>query len=292
MIDYLGGDLSKIGDGRSRQELANENESLKVALEKAEQCTYRLQHSVVVLLTFLAAQAELETEAEELKQTLFELGGEIGAGRHLPPGVRVLSLRDNPAQQWEDLSQAVVDRLKNEIDALLKRIHDLENSGTVSDTTSREELVPRESLEAAKSENEDLRDLLKQRDKRLLRLQQVRHLDLSLSLILTQVRNKVFKAKSEEFRETIASILGVKLTFYPNGQVRVTSQFDLNAAFVFQPAGRDESMRMQLIAQGDGGPQDLPQLMHYWVEQEQCIPGFLASVTLECYEKSKSEQGL
>ena len=48
VIDYLGGDLSKIGDGRSRQELANENESLKVALEKAEQCTYRLQHSVVV----------------------------------------------------------------------------------------------------------------------------------------------------------------------------------------------------------------------------------------------------
>ena len=103
---------------------------------------------------------------------------------------------------------------------------------------------------------------------------------------------KVFSAKSEEFKEAIASILGVKLAFYPNGQVRVTSQFDLNAAFVFQPAGKDEGMRMQLVAQGDGGPQDLPQLMHYWVEQEQCIPGFLASVTLECYEKQKNEQAL
>lgn len=87
----------------------------------------------------------------------------------------------------------------------------------------------------------------------------------------------------------------MKLAFYPNGQVRVTSHFDLNAAFVFQPthsgssAGGAEGMRMQLVAQGDGGPEDLPQLMRYWVEQEQCIPGFLASVTLECYEKRKME---
>ena len=48
---------------------------------------------------------------------------------------------------------------------------------------------------------------------------------------------------------------------------------------------------MQLIAKGDGGPQDLPNLMHFWIEKEQCIPGFLASVTLECYDKSKQEGG-
>lgn len=48
---------------------------------------------------------------------------------------------------------------------------------------------------------------------------------------------------------------------------------------------------MQLIAQSEGGPQDLPQLMRYWVEEEQCIPGFLASVTLECWEKVKSTGG-
>ena len=46
----------------------------------------------------------------------------------------------------------------------------------------------------------------------------------------------MFTTKSAEFREAISSILGVKLAFYPNGQVRVTSSFDLNAAFVFQPA--------------------------------------------------------
>ena len=59
---------------------------------------------------------------------------------------------------------------------------------------------------------------LKQRDKRMLRLQQV------------------FAAKTTEFREALSAILGVKLAFYDNGQVRVTLQYDLGAASVFQPA--------------------------------------------------------
>ena len=42
---------------------------------------------------------------EELEQTLFELRGEIGAGRHVPPGVRVLPLSMNPAQEWANLRQ-------------------------------------------------------------------------------------------------------------------------------------------------------------------------------------------
>ncbi|KAI0367856.1 MAD-domain-containing protein [Pilatotrama ljubarskyi] len=221
-----------------------------------------------------ATEKHLE-KIEELEQTLFELRGEIGAGRHIPPGTRVLCLRDNPAQQWEDLSKAAMDRLKSENEALLKRLRDLEESGArgSGESASNEELVPRESYEVITKEKAKLEDELKQKEKRLLRLQQV------------------FTAKSAEFREAIASILGVKLAFYPNGQVRVTSQYDLNAAFVFQPTGAGgEGMKMQLVAQGDGGPEDLPQLMRYWVEQEQCIPGFLASVTLECYEKNKMER--
>ena len=47
--------------------------------------------------------------------------------------------------------------------------------------------------------------------------------------------------------------------------------------------------KMQLIGQGEGGPEDLPQLMRYWIEEQGCIPGFLASVTLESYDKRKRE---
>jgi mitotic spindle assembly checkpoint protein MAD1 len=74
-------------------------------------------------------------------------------------------------------------------------------------------------------------------------------------------------AKTAEFREALSAILGVKVAFYDNGQVRVTSQYDLGTVFVFQPAPRDPATkgggggsggssgaeRMQLVVQGEGG---------------------------------------
>ena len=217
--------------------------------------------------------------------------------------MRVLSLRANPAQDWADLRQAALDRLKEENAALLHRLATLEAEGARApedpstadaDAGNAEAgvgaaLVPRASWEAVCQEKAQLEDELKQKDKRMLRLRQV------------------FTAKTAEFREALSAILGVKLAFYDNGQVRVTSQYDLGAAFVFQPArdvkgsttsggsggsgsGNGGAARMQLVAQGEGGPQELPQLMRNWVEIEQSIPCFLASVTLECYDKWKRER--
>ncbi|KAF9808994.1 hypothetical protein IEO21_07649 [Rhodonia placenta] len=270
-----------------------------VALEEATAA--RVQQLEALLVDYKATVEQLERELEEigidphltgganskhleqvdtLEQTLWELRGEIGAGHHIPPGVRVLSLRNNPAQQWADLSQAAMDRLRGENEALLRRLKVLEESGArgTEQDAHAEELVPRESYDVVNKEKMHLEDELKKKEKRLLRLQQI------------------FHAKSAEFREAIASILGVKLAFYPNGQVRVTSQFDLHATFVFQPAnagagaGEGGGMKMQLTAQGEEVPEEVPQLMRYWVEQEQCIPGFMASITLECYEKNKMER--
>lgn len=274
-VEQLEGELEEIGIDphlaggansvkQLQDELAKET-AAKAAAEKAlEEAT-------------AAAEKHLE-QVDTLEQTLWELRGEIGAGHHVPPGVRVLSLRNNPAQQWADLSQAAMDRLRGENEALLRRLKVLEESGArgAEQDAHAEELVPRESYDVVNKEKQHLEDELKKKEKRLLRLQQI------------------FHAKSAEFREAIASILGVKLAFYPNGQVRVTSQFDLHATFVFQPANAGASegggMKMQLTAQGEEVPEEVPQLMRYWVEQEQCIPGFMASITLECYEKNKMER--
>jgi mitotic spindle assembly checkpoint protein MAD1 len=236
---------------------------------------------------------------EELEQKLFDLGGDIAAGLHVPPGVRVLSLRDNPEQAWVDLRQSAMDRLRGENEALLKRLKELEaavaSAGANANvkTTDGEELVPRESWELVNREKKELEELVKQKEKRLKRLKEVRYPYFPLfSLSVNSRWVQVYTAKGEEFREAIASILGLKLAFYPNGQVRVTSIYDLCAAFVFQPLPRTEhgsGARMQLLAKGEGGPQELPQLMRYWIEEEQCIPGFLASVTMECYDKAKRE---
>ncbi|KAJ3497243.1 hypothetical protein NLJ89_g10374 [Agrocybe chaxingu] len=256
-----GGSASAPNKGYNRQELAAEVEK-----ERVEKAALQKQ-----LNDFEAETKQNLDKIEELEQTLFELRGEIAGGRHVPPGVRVLSMTDNPEQQWFDLRQAAMDRLKGENEALLKRLKELEESGARTAQNHGDELVPRESWELVNKEKLELEDVVKQKEKRLLRLQQI------------------FTSKSAEFREAIASILGVKLAFYPNGQVRVTSLYDLGASFVFQPSSKSEGARMQLIAQGEGGPQDLPNLMQYWIENEQCLPGFLASVTLECYDKSKRE---
>jgi hypothetical protein len=49
----------------------------------------------------------------------------------------------------------------------------------------------------------------------------------SLNVIQSILSTKVFMSQSGEFQEAIASILGLKLAFYSNGQVRVTSVNDL-----------------------------------------------------------------
>jgi mitotic spindle assembly checkpoint protein MAD1 len=48
---------------------------------------------------------------------------------------------------------------------------------------------------------------------------------------------------------------------------------------------------MHLDSKGEGGPQaeEMEQLLRFWIQEEQCIPGFLASVTVECYDKAKRE---
>ncbi|EJD00651.1 uncharacterized protein FOMMEDRAFT_148326 [Fomitiporia mediterranea MF3/22] len=263
-----------------------------------------------------SSAAQSTDRIDQLEQRLFELGGEIGAGRHIPPNTRVLTLQQNPAQEWADTRQEVLDKLKAENEALLERLKELESrlsqSGgppTSTSTTSNSDptdpgsntqFVPRASYDSLKHETSSLSSLLAQKEKRLLRLQQV------------------YSSKSIEFREAIESIMGVKLAFYPNGQVRVTSVYDLSAAFVFSPAkpdsttnnekedgkdkdGKDKGKRegdektklgarMQLIALGDHVPEELEGLMNMWIRDEMCIPCFMSSVTLECYDKWKREQ--
>jgi hypothetical protein len=74
-------------------------------------------------------------------------------GRHVPPGVRILSLRDYPEQQWVDLRQAVIDPLKAENEPLMRRLKELEESGVrVSPGGDGGELVPRGSEQGKEEE--------------------------------------------------------------------------------------------------------------------------------------------
>ena len=152
-----------------------------------------------------ASQASTAHEAqiEQLEQTLFELRGEIGAGRHVPPGVRVLSLRENPAQAWADASQAAVERLRRENEALMRRLQELEDAGVRAEKGKGKAgegkegeggegaMVPRESWEVVNREKARLEEELKQKEKRLKRLQEVRPRPLHTPSVHTTLTHRV-----------------------------------------------------------------------------------------------------
>ena len=109
--------------------------------------------------------------------------------------MRVLSLNANPAQDWADLRQAALDRLKEENAALLQRPSALYASGihtapsaidtAAARSSTTTELVPRASWAAVIQEQAQLEDELRQKEKRMLRLRQV------------------FATKTAEFCETL-----------------------------------------------------------------------------------------
>ena len=179
-----------------------------------QQCITDLQEALKTL-------TQREDKIEDLEQTLFELRGKIGAGNHVPPGMRVLCLRDNPVQQWTDLRQSVMDRLKSENEALIKRLHELESSGAVvaDGQAPRDELVPRESWEVLDKEKKELEEVVKQKEKRLLRLQQVREIYQASLWLLMEIdlvwggRCSLQKALSSEKR--LRRYLGLSLHFTP-----------------------------------------------------------------------------
>ena len=142
------------------------------------------------LLDLKEAEESVEeglAKIEELEQKLFDLGGEIGAGRQIPPGTRVLMLKDNPAQREVDLRQATLDRLKSENEALLENLAALEIGGREPNASSAD-FVPKESWEVMKTEKAELVLALEHKEKRIKRLQEVLSPNLPFPIHLPTLR--------------------------------------------------------------------------------------------------------
>lgn len=134
---------------------------------------------VIELQTLEAIETTHLSQIDELEQTLFELRGEIAGGRHVPPNTRILQLADNPETQWFEGRKEVVDGLRRENEGLLKRLAEFEGAVMIQDSESKDHLqggglVPRESWELVKREKDELEEEIKKKEKRLMRLQQVR----------------------------------------------------------------------------------------------------------------------
>lgn len=194
---------------------------------------------------------------------------------------RVLELRDNPTAQAENLKLSTITTLKAENRDLLAQLQGYHENVKA---------VPASTLESLKLEIQDMERVVADKEKRMRRLKEI------------------WTAKSSEFREAVASLLGYKLDFLPNGRVRVTSMFHLSPAYRHGdgdassdsrgPGSMGNGEENSIIFDGENGTMkisggqnslfavEIRPLIKFWVEERKDIPCFLAAMTLDFYDKT------
>ncbi|OJK04733.1 hypothetical protein ASPACDRAFT_1851699 [Aspergillus aculeatus ATCC 16872] len=179
---------------------------------------------------------------------------------------------------------ATLEKLVDEYRAELAKVHE--------ELSQHIKVVPVSTLESMKLDIQDMERAVADKEKRMRRLKEI------------------WTAKSSEFREAVASLLGFKLDFLPNGRVRVTSMFHLSAAYrhgdrdsgsssdAQGPGSMGNGEENSIIFDGEngtmkisGGPNSLfameiRPLVKFWVEERKDIPCFLAAMTLDFYDKT------
>ena len=118
-------------------------------------------------------------------------------------------------------------------------------------------------------EKEELEDMVKQKEKRLLRLQQVYINKTVISYIYV---NRIIFLTGIYLQKCLCSEKPSRLSWESIGFLpkRTSARyFHVCVSVIFQPRSKDQGARIQLVAKG---PQDLPNLMFFWTKNEQYIP--------------------
>ena len=192
---------------------------------------------------------------------------------------RILALKSNPTSTHEAIKLSTLTSLEGENKALLARLDASSASAAAKSGTPGEETVPRQTLERLHRESDALRAEIADKSKRELRLKQI------------------WSLKSLEFREAVASLLGWKMNFLPNGRFSLTSIFNegLNPT---SSSADEEGEANAIIFDGDtgtmkisGGPdgafgREIRGSIDYWVKGRNEIPCFMAALTMEFYERT------
>lgn len=285
MIDEYRQELAKAHDELSKRESAQQDDSqprgVKRPLSPADSEAESERLSVLS-----RKNRKLQENLSKSEQNMALLRKEFEATRSQLKSLkaksrtRVLELRDNPTAQAENLKLSTITTLRNENRELLSQLQGHHQAVKT---------VPITTLESMKLEVQDMERTVADKEKRMRRLKEI------------------WTAKSSEFREAVASLLGFKLDFMPNGRVRVTSMFHLSPAYrhgdsAASDAGGPGSMgngeENSIVFDGEngtmkisGGPNSLfameiKPLIKFWVEERKDIPCFLAAMTLDFYDKT------
>ncbi|OAX84367.1 hypothetical protein ACJ72_01259 [Emergomyces africanus] len=222
------------------------------------------------------AEQSIELLTREIEATKSQLSALQAQSR-----TRILELRSNPTAEAEKVKLSTLAALRAENRDLLAQLRNERSNAKV---------VPLSALESKELELREMEKTVAEKEKRMRRLKEI------------------WTAKSSEFREAVASVLGYKLDFLPNGRVRVTSMFHLSPAYrhgdrdaspdARGPGSMGDGEENSIIFDGEngtmkisGGPNSLfameiRSLIKFWVEERKDIPCFLAAMTLDFYDKT------
>lgn len=222
--------------------------------ERVGEMTRKLRAQQDTISQMTTAESILRKEVEAQKSQLSSL--------HAKSRTRVLELRSNPTADAEALKMSTLKALRLENTALLAQLEGRDDVDT----------VPVAALDRLREEVVAQKGEVAFRDKRIQRLRET------------------FVSKTNEFREAIASMLGWKVDFLPNGRVRVSS--------IFNPPTADDPDGNSIMFDGEAGTMkcsggsrsafadELRENIEFWVEGRGEIPCFLAACSLEFYDKS------
>ncbi|WOO77161.1 Spindle assembly checkpoint component mad1 [Vanrija pseudolonga] len=233
----------------------SELEEAREAISRHEAAATELQQTIDQLIE---ANTKLDAEVTNLMQR-------VASGEYNPARERLLELRNNPAAKIHAVRTEQLEALKAENTALLGRLAAVDNEPAGQDAESRG-LVPRESFDRLVKEKTDQEAA---HEKRLLRLKEI------------------FGLKSREFLEAVYSLLGWRIRFDESGaDIRLTSMYAPKGKMGLTLKFTSHEGHFGTMQMTGGMARGLEEARDFWVTERQSIPGFLAQVTTEMFEKT------
>lgn len=201
----------------------------------------------------------------------------VASGEFNPERERCLELRGNPAAKIHAVRTERLESLKAENAALLDRLAEVDKESASAESEGHG-LVPRITYDRLVKENADMEAA---HEKRLRRLKEVSCRDDNGADI------QIFGAKSKEFLEAVHSLLGWRIKFDENGaDIRLTSMYAPKGRMGLTLKFTSNEGHFGTMAMMGGMARSLEEARDFWVTERQSIPGFLAQVTTEMFEKT------
>ncbi|KAJ1967455.1 coiled-coil domain-containing protein mad1 [Dispira parvispora] len=213
-------------------------------------------------------QTRLQQLLDKQERELTLLEHRVGLGDYNPRTTRVLQLAENPTSQAYAIRETTLQNLRLENEQLREQLTQSKSPGVGESGPTPS--LPSQTVQNLLADHKAMQHQVEEKEKRMRRLKEG------------------WRAKAQEMREAVYSLLGYRVDFLENGRVRLTSMYSEAAdhSFIFT-SSQNDSGTLELVGGGNAGyVRSLDHLIKFWVVGRGSIPAFLATVTLELFDKT------